>query len=108
MSKRSDKAAAKLFHQLFPGVGWDYTDHKAKPLLRAAFALYESEWKTTQPQAFRIERWEWPAKAFKSDDPYVFDAHEPWTVLFREVKMLHDAHRETSGYPRTLADRMPR
>jgi hypothetical protein len=90
-------ASGKLFRDLFPGIVWNYTDHKAKPLIRAAFALYEMEWKRGQGPgtSYNID-WHWPFDAFKRGEE--FTTLEPWTVLFGKVKELLDIHRETRGY----------
>jgi hypothetical protein len=85
MSKRSDEAA-KRFYSAAGGRSWEYTDHKAKPLIRAAFALYEKEWSGVG--RLDILHWRWPFATLEQGKP--FEGDEPWTVLFRRAMELFD------------------
>jgi hypothetical protein len=86
-SKRIEEAARKFFNAIAPGIPWAYTDHKAKPLALAAFALYVKAW-----EPFDIRQWEWPFAEIKAHGKFAGD--EPWTVLLREaVKIARQQRR---------------
>jgi len=80
MNIRTEQAAEKFFNALVPSVGWDYTDHKAKPLVLAAFHLYAKAW---DGQRWNIGQWQWPLTTLRSGA--AFDSDEPWTVLLRRA-----------------------
>lgn len=93
MSTKSDRAAKRFFSELLPREPWDYSGHKSKPLIVAAFNLYAEAWKP-----FNIEQWEWPfAQLENRDGPEhrkQFEGDEPWTLLLRrafELSMEVDA-----------------
>lgn len=81
MSARSDQAAKRFFDIVQPSETWDDTDHKAKPLIRAAFLLYEREW-----HPYDIKRWGWPFDELQRDARFTGD--EPWAVLLRRTMEL--------------------
>lgn len=83
MSTASDKAAKRFFNLILPAVDWEYGGHKAKPLVRAAFALYESEWRG---RGWSIADWEWPFTKISEAKPFWGD--EPWTVLLQRAAEL--------------------
>ena len=84
MTRKHEKAAKRFFNQIAPGVGWDYTDHEAKPLILAAFRLYEDAWKGNP--GFVITAWEWPFNELaKGGD---FKGNQPWAVLLRQAVAL--------------------
>lgn len=78
--ERAEESAKRFFAIILPGIRWDYTDHKAKPLVLAAFRLYAKEWSDNR---WDIRRWEWPFAALRGE--HAFDGDEPWTVLFRRA-----------------------
>lgn len=84
---RAETAAKRFFARIEPGSIWDYSDHKAKPLVLAAFELYERSW-----APFDIRQWEWPFATLDRGEPFVGD--EPWTVLFRRA--IEICHGSTS------------
>lgn len=82
---RSDRAAKSFFDLIAPGERWDITHHKAKPLIRAAFALYETEWRRPG-QTWSISDWKWPFDQLKTPLPFRENCgDEPWTVLLRRA-----------------------
>jgi hypothetical protein len=80
-TKRVEKAARKFFAIIEPQVSWDYTDHKAKPLIIAAFSLYSQAW-----SIFSIGHWQWPFNELKERGG--FQGDEPWTILLRRAVEL--------------------
>jgi hypothetical protein len=82
-NQRTEEAARKFFNLLVPGVQWDYTDHKAKPLILAAFHLYAQAWDGTR---WDVRQWEWPYAALRGETS--FEGDEPWTVLFQRARKL--------------------
>ena len=83
MTIQSDKAAKRFYSKLFPGQPFDYSDHPAKSLIRAAFALYQDAWRG---QGFKIDAWEWPFTTLESKEP--IEGDQPWTVLLRRAVEL--------------------
>ena len=83
MTMQSDKAAKRFFSKLFPGRPFDYTDHPAKSLIRAAFALYQDSWRG---QNFKIADWKYPFDTLEAKEP--IEGDQPWTVLLRRAVEL--------------------
>ena len=81
MSKRAEAAAKLFFCTMFPGEQFDYSDNRAKPLICAAFSLYEKEWRP-----YDIRKWEYPFHVLRASG--MFSGDEPWTVLFRRAMEL--------------------
>lgn len=80
MLKSVELASLKFFRAAFPNERFDYSDNKAKPLICAAFALYQSEWASHR---FNIVGWQYPFDALATTGEFKGD--EPWNVLFRRV-----------------------
>lgn len=81
MNKRTEQAAKRFFYAAGPNTGhvlWDYTDHKAKPLILAAFHLYAKAWTPLD-----VRQWDWPFTTLAEGQPFTGD--QPWTVLLRRA-----------------------
>jgi hypothetical protein len=92
-SQTVDKAAKRFFFALLgpdgKGMMWDYTDHKAKPLIVSAFHLYAEEWKGSGVGS--VTQWQYPANqltAAKETGAIPFSGDEPWNVLFQRAVAL--------------------
>lgn len=79
-NQRTEQAARKFFNALCPNVGFDYTDHPAKPLVLAAFQLYADAWRGNR---WDIRKWDWPCAELERKGK--FEGDQPWTVLLRRA-----------------------
>lgn len=82
-NSQTEQAAKAFFSKIAPGVQWDYTDHKAKPLVLSAFHLYAKSW---SDRRWDIRRWEWPFAALRGE--HKFQGDEPWTILLKRAVEL--------------------
>jgi hypothetical protein len=85
MSKRSRTVTRKFFEKLLPNEDFDSTKHPAKPLVAAAFCLYEQTWRLVNP-LYDINEWRYPFLILQSNSR--FSGDEPWIVLLERAAEL--------------------
>lgn len=92
MTSHVDQAARRFFGELVgesSDHAWHYNDHPAKPLVRAAFALYAEAWRQNRTPGSRwdVRQWQWPLAVLRHEGGR-FCGDQPWSVLLRRAVEL--------------------